>query len=252
MSELVQWRGINVVAHVTKVDGNLYRVVESQEQIATVGLVDTLDEQSLLEQLLERSKPAARSGSNHLHYLLMSPFRYPPLQHGSRFGGRHEPSIFYGSHASSTARAEAAYYRFVLWAGMATPPRRPVRSEHTLYRVRYQTDWGLKLQAEPFAPQKRILTSPTAYTETQALGTAMRAAGVLAFEFVSARDVNAGINVGLYTPEVFASGEVTNLQQWLCEVDGKVTRFLSLSAHVVEHYPLEQFLVEGQLPAPAV
>jgi len=252
MPELGQWRGISVADHVSPLRGRLHRIVESQEQVATVHIVDTLEEQSLLEQLLERSKPAPRPSSDHLHYLLMSPFRYPPLRHGSRFGGRHDPSLFYGSHHPRTARAEAAYYRFVFWAGMATPPRRPVRSEHTLYSARYQTNSGLRLQTEPFASQKHILTSPTAYEQTQSLGAAMRAAGILAFEFVSARGVNAGINVGLYTPEVFASGEVADLQQWLCEVDGRVTRFLCLSTHAVEHYPLEQFLVAGQLPTPAV
>lgn len=252
MPELRQWRGISLVDHVSPIRGRLHRIVESQEQVATVDIVDTLEEQGLLEQLLDRSKPALRPGSDHLHYLLMSPFRYPPLRHGSRFGGRHEPSLFYGSHHPRTARAEAAYYRFVFWAGMATPPRRPVRSEHTIYSARYQTDSGLRLQADPFASERPILTSPTTYTETQALGAAMRAADVLAFEFVSARDVNAGINVGLYTPEVFASGGVADLQQWLCEVDGTVTRFLCLSTHAVEHYLLEQFLIDGQLPAPAV
>jgi hypothetical protein len=35
----------------------LYRLVENQEQVATLGYVDTLEEQAVLEELLETSKP---------------------------------------------------------------------------------------------------------------------------------------------------------------------------------------------------
>jgi hypothetical protein len=72
-------------------------MVESQQQIATSSLVDDLAEQALLEELIERSKPPLRSGTERLHYLLATPFRYPPLRHGSRFGGRFEPSLLYGA-----------------------------------------------------------------------------------------------------------------------------------------------------------
>ncbi|WP_206045364.1 hypothetical protein [Oceanicoccus sagamiensis] len=59
-----------------ELNGRLVRVVESQEQVATNHLVDTLEEQHLLEQMLEENKP----GHSHkgLHYLLATPFRYPP------------------------------------------------------------------------------------------------------------------------------------------------------------------------------
>jgi hypothetical protein len=53
-------------------------MVESQEQIATRGYVDTLAEQSVLEELLEESKPAYPDKTTDLHYLLKTPFRYPP------------------------------------------------------------------------------------------------------------------------------------------------------------------------------
>ena len=251
MPDARHWRGIALAEHVITLEGRVYRVVESQEQVATVNIVDTLEEQSVLEQLLEHSKPAPRPGSDGLHYLLFSPFRYPPLRHGSRFGGRHEPSIFYGSHRPRTARAEAAYYRFVFWFGMSSPPKRPMRSEHTLYTATYQAQSGLKLQAEPFVSHRKTLTDPADYQPTQALGTAMRAVGILAFEFSSARDENAGTNAGLFDPSAFASPNVANLEQWLCEIDGEVVRFLGLSTHAVERYPLKQFLVDGQLPAPA-
>jgi len=42
---------------IRSIAGTLIRVVECQEQVATNQLVDTLDEQALLEQLLETAAP---------------------------------------------------------------------------------------------------------------------------------------------------------------------------------------------------
>ncbi|TVO62414.1 RES domain-containing protein [Spiribacter vilamensis] len=238
--------------YVTPIYGRLYRVVGSQERIATNSIVDTLEEQSLLENLLEASKPPIRPGSVGLHYLLMTPFRHPPLRHGSRFGGRYEPSIFYGAHRPHTARAEMAYYRLVFWSGMLAPPERPVRSEHTLYGTRCRTQCGLQLQRTPFSERQVTLTDSEHYGPTQALGAVMRAAGILAFEFTSARDPSGGTNVGLFEPQAFASTGISDPQQWLCEVDGQGVRLLCLADHSLEHYSLELFLVDGRLPAPAV
>lgn len=56
------------------VEGELLRLVESQEQVATTSLVGDLAEQSVLEDLLEATKPPYRSGTVGMHYLLASPF----------------------------------------------------------------------------------------------------------------------------------------------------------------------------------
>ena len=58
-----------------------WRVVEAQHQVSTRKLVDSIDEQAILEQLIETSKPVdATAGRRHV--LLATPFRYPPLRHG--------------------------------------------------------------------------------------------------------------------------------------------------------------------------
>ena len=71
---------------------NVFRIVETQEIAATTGLVDDLEEQHLLEQLLDKVKPSYREGTEKLHYLISTPFRYPPLKYGSRFGDITMPS----------------------------------------------------------------------------------------------------------------------------------------------------------------
>ncbi|MDU3955055.1 MAG: RES domain-containing protein, partial [Pseudomonas aeruginosa] len=49
MSEI--WRQCKGERHIRPLQGRLVRLVESQEQVATLQLVDTLEEQALLEEL---------------------------------------------------------------------------------------------------------------------------------------------------------------------------------------------------------
>ena len=232
--------------------GELIRIVESQEQIATNRLVDSLDEQALLEQLLEQSKPRPRIGHPPLHYLLSTPFRYPPLRHGSRFGQRHEPAIFYGSTGLATALAETAYYRFVFWTGMTVPPPAGVlTTEHTAFGAPYGTDVGVRLQAPPFDPFVTELTRPDSYTTTQTLGAQMRTHGVLAFEFTSARDPGRGTNVGLFSPHALLQDRPGWQQSWLCETRAARVTFLHAETGIHSH-DLDTFLVSGKLPVPAL
>ena len=245
------WHNIEVANSIVPVAGKMLRIVESQEQVATTHVVDSLAEQALLEELLEKAKPPMRPGSEDLHYLLLTPFRYPPLMHGSRFGQRHEPSIFYGSLTAATALVEASYYRLVFWFGMQKPPLRPIRSRHTLFSVTYQTRSGVELHQAPFDEHRTILTCPTDYSETQELGRCMRESRVLAFEFHSARDPEGGINVGLFEPSALSVSQPCHQEEWLCDVDGDTVCFLHLSARQAHSFPVETFLISGRFPAPA-
>jgi hypothetical protein len=229
--------------------GVLLRMVESQEQIATTKLVDTLDEQAALEEMLEVSKPPGPGARRH--YLLSTPFRYPPLQHGSRFGARFEPSLFYGSLSRASLLAEAAFYRFFFWHGMAAPPKDAFVTQHTAFSARYRTGKGLRLQAPPFDAHRAALTDPASYAETQALGQALRGAGVEAFEFVSARDPQGGLNVALFTPKALASSKPLGQERWVCRTDGEQVQFLCETDSAVYTYPLDTFLVAGKLPQAA-
>src|SRR6478672_10673303 len=94
------------------------RVVESQHQVSTRKLVDSNEEQALLEELIDGVKPLDVTNGK-LHYLLSTPFRYPPLRHGSRFGRRHERGIWYGSLTRRPAFAEVSYYRLLFLEGTA-------------------------------------------------------------------------------------------------------------------------------------
>ena len=99
-------------------DGRAWRAVEAQHTTATRKLCDSSEEQEILEELIEGHKPPRPTGDElaGLHYLLATPFRYPPLPHGSRFGTRSERALWYGAEEPRTCFAEVAYCRLLFLA----------------------------------------------------------------------------------------------------------------------------------------
>lgn len=236
------------------ISDNLVRVVESQEQIATNSIVDNLEEQAALEQMLENTKPVPPCFITGLDYLLATPFRYPPLPYGSRFGRRDEPSIFYGSLSLTTAFAETGYYRYLFWLGMTTPPPSDkFITQHTVFGVNYKTGIGLRLQNAPFNEYEEYLTHSSDYTVTQLLGTAMRNNGIEAFEYKSARDLDRGLNIAIFEPACFASLKPLSKEPWLCEINDTAATFYSFpSSNNIYKFPYETYLINGEFPHPAV
>lgn len=245
------WTACKDHAPIKPLMGEVLRVVESQEQIATRSLVDDLEEQALLEEMLEHTKPPIPTNSKRLHFLLATPFRYPPLDYGSRFGSRWEPGLFYGAKLPDTALAETAYYRLVFWYGMAQPPPSGhFLTQHTMFAARFSTQHGLRLQAPPFDDYAAVLQHPADYTHTQPLGAAMREAGVAAFEYASARDPAQGINVALFHAKTLTTKQPIHQHPWLCETNGQLVLFNSVESSGVHRFIVEQFLVGGRFPQP--
>lgn len=257
--------------------GQVYRVAETQEKSATTDIVDTAEEQSRLEELLEESKPPYTHPDRGLHYLLKTPFRYPPLRYGSRFGRVFEKSLFYGSADTQTALSETAYYRLVFVRDTTKPFPRPVKSHHTIFEASVGVEKGLQLQSSAWRDVRDQLTHPSDYAFTQALGGEMREAGVQAFQFISARAVqvglrapdaedraagksksglnSVGLNWGVFTPKAFRRRQPSNFRPMIA-----VTTREHVSIVVTERdgtstaaeFPADRFMVAGQLPRPAV
>ena len=228
-----------------------WRVVEAQHLVSTRKLVDSTEEQELLELLIDRVKPAETTGGR-MHYLLFTPFRYPPLRHGSRFGTRRERGIWYGSIEQKTAFAEVAYYRMVFLEGTAALLG-TVETSLTAFKVRSRTNKGIDLTRAPFDSHRRAISSPTSYTSSQALGAAMRASGVDAFTYNSARDVDGGVNVGVFSPSVFGAAKPKEFETWYCAASTDRVDITKGDYFKRQNFsfPREQFLVHRVLPAPA-
>ncbi|CAN5268605.1 RES family NAD+ phosphorylase [soil metagenome] len=228
-----------------------WRVVEAQHQVSTRKLVDSAEEQVLLEELIDGVKPPDQT-NGRLHYLLFTPFRYPPLRHGSRFGARHERGIWYGAETRSTALAEVAYYRLLFLDG-THGALGPVTVALTAFVVRARSSRAIDLVAPPFATHHPALASPISYVESQALGAAMRAAGVELFRYASARDPD-GVCVGAFVPSVFGAAKPQKFETWHCTATKERVEFAQSDYLERETMVFERsaFLVDGELPAPAL
>jgi len=228
-----------------------WRVVEAQHLVSTRKLVDSNEEQEILESMIDRVKPPQTSGSR-LHYLLFTPFRYPPLRNGSRFGTRRERGIWYGSMNRRTAFAEVAYYRMVFLEGTRAALG-TVETAVTAFTAHIRTRYGIDLTAPPFDVFRRTVSSPASYVSSQALGAAMRSAGVEAFRYHSARDAEDGINVGVFAPVAFGNAKPRGFETWHCAASRDSVDFAQRDYFKRERFafPRSQFLVNRELPAPA-
>ena len=245
------WRRVLGRARPTVLMGTLNRLVENQEQKVTLALTDSLAEHDLLESMLEDSKPSPgdHPALTRLDYLLRSPWRYPPLRWGSRFGRRFEPSLFYGALSRRSLFAEAAYYRLVFLDGMETPFKDRVISQFTVFQALYRTDVGLDLSQPPFARHEAMLRHKSDYSACQALGSELRSREIEAATYLSARAEGRELNVALFSPAALRSRKHRNPRRGLCEtrVDGVSFRLRNETLH----FSRQQFLCRGELPVPA-
>lgn len=241
-------------SRVRALEARPWRLVEAQHLTSTRKLVDSAEEQALLETLIERAKPPVPAGPEFdgLHFLLTTSFRYPPLRHGSRFATRFERSLWYGSKERRTAFAEAAYYRLLFLEGTAADLGR-LEVEVSAFRVPVRARRGIDLTKPPFDADRDRISSPVRYDESQALGAVMRESGVEAFRYRSARDPEDGVNVALFTPRAFAANRPETPETWACTASRDLVEFRRKDFFVraAVSFAREVFLVGGELPAPA-
>jgi hypothetical protein len=194
-----------------------WRIVEAQHRVPTMRLVDTLDEQRVLEDLLEASKPPVPDDARPLHYLLSTPFRYPaPPPAGSRFRGIGDAGVWYGADVVETALAEVAYWRLRFLADSpATPDLLPV--PHTAFRASVGGS-TVALQRPPFDRQRKQWEDPASYVATQALARVAREAGVAMIRYRSVRDPEHRAAVAVLTPKAFRKSEPLEQRTWLIKV----------------------------------
>ena len=237
-----------------RVSGPAWRAVESQHVTSTRKLVDSDDEQQVLEALIDTAKPPWPAGRRFvgLHYLLATPFRHPPLRYGSRFGTRRERGIFYCAEAQATVFAEKAYYVLLFLEGTEAdiePLTRPL----TVFQVRVSTKKGADLTRAPFDAHVARVSSPSSYRDSQPLGAAMREARVAAFRFTSARDPEGGANLGLFEP-VFSTKKPINAEQWICTATRDRVELEPGPAVMRSRtrFDRQTFQVDGVLPTPGV
>ena len=194
-------RAVGTRARVQRVE--LWRAVEAQHVASTMGLVDSQDEQDVLESILEETKPPVPPAAAGLHYLLFTPFRYPALPRGSRFRSTMDPGVFYGADEERTACAEVGYWRWRFLADSeGLNELGPVA--HTLFLSRVEA-LAVDLREKPFSKASRQWTDPLDYSATQAFAAVAREAGVAVIRYQSVRDPGKGGCAAVLEPGAFVA-----------------------------------------------
>ena len=191
--------------------GDLWRVVESQHIASTMRLVESLAEQALLESILEESKPALPAGTEMLHYLLATPFRYRP-RIGSRFRAPFDAGVWYGAEELRTALAEKSYWllRFLI-DSPRTPDLGPV--PHTAFSASVRAK-AIDLTRRPLARHRASWTSRIDYAPTQALALTAREAGIAMIRYESVRDPEHKACVAVLMPAAFRHARPRHQETW--------------------------------------
>ena len=196
--------------------GRCWRVVEAQHRVSTMKLVDTLAEHEVLEAAIESSKPSIPPECRHLHYLLVTPFRYQSAYpRGSRFRRAGvSPGVFYASRTAATAVAEMAFHRLLFFAQSPQTPWPANAGEFTAFAVEIRTRAALDLTRPPFDAYRSSWMDCTDYEPCQALAVEARAAGVDVIRYPSARDPDRGVNIAVLSCRAFASADPVEQQTW--------------------------------------
>jgi len=196
-----------------------WRAVEAQHVASTRRLVDSNEEQAVLEKLLDDSKPAANASSAGLDYLLATPFRYPPPRPGgSRFRSAADPGVFYAADERRTACAELGYWRWRFVtdsSALAKSGLGPVA--HTLFKVRIAAT-AIDLRVKPFSRDAKKWTHPSDYGPTQAFAAVVRRTPVAALRYESVRDPHKGGCVAILEPGAFSARKPVSYQTWFLTV----------------------------------
>lgn len=197
-------------------EGQCWRLVEAQHRVSTLKLVDDLDEQALLEELIEETKPSVPSDCRHLDYLLATPFRYDAeYPKGSRFrrAGR-TLGVYYAAERPRTAVAEIAFYRLLFFAESPNTPWPRDAAEFTAFSASIRAARAIDLTKGLFCKDRAIWTHPTEYAACQELADSARAANIEVIRYESVRDPDRFANVGVLTCRAFSAPKPLERQTW--------------------------------------
>src|SRR5262245_40852911 len=212
----ITWTPAALLPSARPLAGTCWRVVEAQHHVSTLKLVDTLQEQQLLERIVEETKPVIPPECRHLHYLLATPFRYGSVYPtGSRFRRPGMTAgVFYAAEKVATAVAEIAFHRLLFFAESPQTPWPTNPSEYTAFAAAYRTRKGVDLTRSRFKTDGAAWLHPTDYRHCQEFAESARNAAIEAIRYRSVRDPEGGMNLALLTCRVFAKPKPIRLQTW--------------------------------------
>lgn len=176
-------------------------------------LVDGLDEQLVLEELLDASKPPVPAPCQHLHYLQFTPFRYA-ARYATRFRAKGDRrGVFYAAESVQTAATEVAFYRALFFIESPETKAPDAPFEMTAFRTAIRIEVALDVAVNFAGAALSAYADPVDYAPCHALAAQVRGAGGAVIRFPSARD-HAGTNVAVLSCAAFADANPRDMQGW--------------------------------------
>ncbi|MGE4239233.1 RES family NAD+ phosphorylase [Ramlibacter sp.] len=194
----------------------LWRGVEAQHRVATMRLVDDLDEQGVLEELLDASKPPMSPGSQGAHYLVSTPFRYASPW-PSRFRRPFELGAWYGAEETATVAAETAYWRWRFLMDSDGLRDGQLITELTFFQARF-VGVELDLMRAPWAAHRAVWRHPEDYSHCHRLAVEVRRVqpAIDAIRYESARAPGGHCEV-VFQPASLSVTRPVVQQTWACK-----------------------------------
>ncbi|KQU69999.1 hypothetical protein ASC75_07625 [Aminobacter sp. DSM 101952] len=213
---LPTWTPAALSSEARALEGRCWRLVEAQHRVSTLKLVDDLDEQALLEELVEATKPVVPVECRKLHYLLATPFRYGSnYPTGSRFRRAGKSlGVYYAAEKVQTAVAEMAFYRLLFFSESPDTPWPSDAAEYTAFAAAFKTTRAIDLTAPPLSEDAASWMHPTDYAACQQVTDDAREANLQAIRYRSVRDPRGGANLALLSCTVFAKPAPVERQTW--------------------------------------
>lgn len=244
--------------HIKSTQFNAWRIVEDQSRSTTRKYVDSANEHEILEDLLDKSKPKIKFYNDeiyfkNLHYLLSTPFRYPPLKWGSRFGQKIERGLLYASENLTTAMSEIAFYKLAFLRATEGNIKSNTIS-YTAFNINISSNKYIDLCNKPFSKYTEQISSKTNYQDSQLLGTNMRHHQIESFRYKSARAPKCGYNFGIFTPKSLQDNQnLENTFKFLrCYYTKEIVEFSFKQQALIPTsvFPINLFLINGLMPLP--
>lgn len=193
-----------------------WRGVEAQHAISTMRLVDSADEQELLEGILEKSKPPLPADAEGRHFLISTPFRYVS-NWPSRFRGPSEPGIWYGAERVDTVCAEVGYWRWRFLCDSEGLREHSLVLQFTLFQAKV-SGMQIDLTMSPWRRADRQLMHKSDYATCQWLARESRARGIAWIQYASVRDGKHGKCAAVLDVNALSLPRRLVLQTWEAKI----------------------------------
>jgi len=192
----------------------LWRGVEAQHLVATMRLADSLEEQRVLEELLEASKPPLPEAARARHYLIFTPFRYrSPV--ATRFRRVRDPGVWYGAEELKTACAEVAYWKWRFLTDSDALAGQALHTQHSFFRANARGRCA-DLTAAPWKASARAWTHKSDYSACQDLAEEARRRDLAWIRYAAVR-APEGTGGAVLRPEALSLSAAPAQQTWACK-----------------------------------